>query len=423
LRPQRIGFLEHAAVAAISVAMIACSSPSLPAQSHDSIPTPDPTEAGLPPMADAATPPPGIDAGLGVGVHDVEDTACAGFGGTSVPVSTGLAGGAPLFRSLQAVGTRRVADLVSGAGYLTFDADGSNPMSAIGRTTIAAGSVASSGNAFFFGGTAAGVDFLVCDANGAPQGQSVSLSGETPTTVALAASASGALFAWGGPNGVRGRGVDGTAPAGSGAFDLALTDLTGQLSLSVIDDGNGLFAFVFSGDNGGDIYQTVFGRATTAQRTGDPVATFTGATPRQVVQVAKTANGYALLFTAGGAAPFAGLAILDSTGSVVSIGRLLGASGGLALAVQGSELGVTATRATTTEQEGGPSFPAYAPEFRAFDQTGAPLGPWVCLQDPSSNAAIGAVLTADGAGYAALINASDGTARLARFDHLGTGPQ
>jgi hypothetical protein len=410
-------------VAAISVAMVACSSPSAPTQLHDSTPTPDPAEAGLPPTADAATPPPGIDAGLGVGVHDVDDTPCVRIGGTTVPISAGLAGGAPPFRSLQTVGARRVADLVSGAGYLTFDADGSNAMSAFGRTTIAAGSAASSGNAFFFGGTAAGVDFLVCDANGAPQGQPVSLSGETPTTVALGASASGALLAWGGSNGVRGRGVDGTAPAGNGAFDLALTNLTGQLSVSVIDDGNGLFAFVFSGDNGADIYQTVFGRATTTQRAGDPVATFTGTTPRQVVQLAKTMNGYALLFTAGGAAPFAGLAILDSTGSVASIGRLLGASGGLALAVQGSELGVTATRATTTEQEGGPTFPAYAPEFRAFDQTGAPLGPWVCLQDPTPNSAIDAVLTADGAGYAALINASDGTAKLARFDHLGTGAQ
>jgi hypothetical protein len=264
----------------------------------------------------------------------------------------------------------------------------------------------------------------MCDQNGMPQGDPVQLAGETPSdigVVGVGAGASGALVAWGAASGVRGRGVEGTAVAGAGPFDLALTDLTGELSLSIVDEGNGLFAFAFSGDNGGDVYQTVFGRATTTHGAGDPVAVFTGSTPRQVVQLAKTASGYALLIAAGGAQPFAGLVLLDSLGGVTSIRRLLGTSGALGLAVQGNELGVTAIRATVNDPEGGASFPVYAPEFRAFDPTGAPLGPWVCLADATPNSAVDAVLTADGAGYAALMNASDGSAQLVRFDHLGTG--
>ena len=67
----------------------------------------------------------------------------------------------------------------------------------------------------------------------------------------------------------------------------------------------------------------------------------------------------------------------------------------------------------------------YAPEFRPFDDSGAPLGSWVCLQPPTSSepTAVGVGLAADGTGYAAILNANDGSAVLARFDHLGTGTQ
>jgi hypothetical protein len=322
-------------------------------------------------------------------------------------------------RSLQAAGTRRVADFVGGQEYAVFDDDGSNVRSVLAAHGNA--HVASAGVGFDLGTVGAvGVEVAPCDMNGLP-GTPVLLSPETPSEIGIAANPGALLMAWGGPNGVRGRGVQGGTAAGPGAFDLALTSFNRALSLSVVDDGSGLFAFAFSGDQGGTTYETVFGRATPAKRAQDPFILFSGTTPRQVVELAKTTTGYALLVSAGGASPFAALVLLDTLGNVASIHRLDGTLSGLSIAVQGTELGVAAIGTTTLD--GGATM--YAPEFRPFDATGAPLGPWVCLQDPTPlpPTAPGAGLAADGTGYAALVNASDGSAVLERFDHLGTGNQ
>jgi hypothetical protein len=336
-------------------------------------------------------------------------------------VLAGDAGVIPELRSLQAAGTRRVADFVFGDGFVVFDADGSNVTSFIGKGPAPSGFVASAGGGFDFGGVG-GVGIVVasCDMNGmaAPP---VELSTETASGLALAASTSAGLVAWGAATGLRGRGVQGTNPAGPGPFDLALTSFNRALSLSVIDDGSGLFAYAFSGDQGGSTYETAFGRATTTTRAEDPFILFSGATPRQVVQLVKTSSGYALLIAAAGPTPFAGLVLLAPLGNVTSIHRLDGAVAALSIAVQGTELGVAAI-GTTTNDAGAT---LYAPEFRPFDSTGAPLGPWVCLQDPiaAPQTTPGVGLAADGTGYAAILNANDGSAVLERFDHLGTGNQ
>ena len=389
-------------------------SPAAAADAAADARTADDADGG--PTADVFVPPPGVDAGLGVGVVDVDDTPCVAMGGTATTVFPARAA-LPGYRSLQATGGRRVADFASGAGFVTFDLDGMNPASVVANAPVPFGFVASTGNAFLLGGVGSKVEVLPYDASGAAQGQPIPLSDETPTNLALAASATSALVAWSGANGLRGRGLEGAAPAGAGAFDLAITPFVGQLSVSVIDDKNGLFAYAFSGDSGGAIYQTVFGRASTTERAGNPRAVLTGTTPRQVVQLAKTPHGYALLLQAGDPDRFVGLAILDLFGKVVVLRRLLGATSALSVAVQGEELGVTAIR--REPQDGGAVL--FAPEFRAFDGTGAPLAPWVCLGDLGGTSGVGAALDTDGAGYAALINAGDGSSVLARFDHLGTG--
>jgi hypothetical protein len=332
---------------------------------------------------------------------------------------------APELRSLQAVGTGRVADFVAGVGFLTFDADGSNVSATLGTRPIQRAYVAKAGGGFDFGGSGVtGVEVVPYAMIGAAMGSAIPLSSATPSEIALGANGDGgALVGWGASGAVRGRGVNGTVAAGSAAFDLGITNYTQSFSISVIDDGSGLFAYAFSGNEGAGVtYQTAFGRATTTERAEDPFVLFSGATPVEVVQLAKTPSGYALLIGAGAASPFTGLVLLDPLGNPTSISRLDGAVRALSIAVQGAELGIAAIVATAESEAGEP---LYAPEFRPFDSTGAPLGPWVCLQNllPTLPTAQGVGLAADGTGYAAVFNANDGSVLLARFDHLGTGAQ
>jgi len=362
-----------------------------------------------------------VDAGLGVGVADVPNTPCVMPGGSTAQVLAAEAGTVPPFRSLQAAGSRRVADFTSGSGFVTFDANGQNAASVIGTAPVSFGYVASTAGGFALVGPApGGLSYVPYDPTGAMMGSAILLSDQTPSEFGFGASATSALVGWSEPSGVTGRGLTGSTVA-PGPFLLALTSLTRALSISVIDDGSGLFAYAFSGDQGGTSYQTVFGRATTAARVQDPVALFTGQTPRQVVQLAKTPSGYALLVAAGGPDPFTALVILNPLGDVAGVSRLVGAVDALSLAVQGSEIGVAAVGTILTDSGDA----LYAPEFRPFDDAGSPLGSWVCLQAPVSSVptAVGVGLAADGTGYAAIVNANDGSAVLARFDHLGTGSQ
>jgi hypothetical protein len=374
--------------------------------------------------SDAEAGPVQTDVELGIPVIEVADTPCVAMGGTSAPVIASGAGPTQPFRSLQRVSTGWAADTVGGASFATFNEDGSNV--AIG-TAPAPGVIATSGGSFDFAGVAnQGIELLTYQATGTEQGSPIMLGQEYPTDMALASGAGGVLAAWGASTGLRGRGTQGTSAAGSAPFDLALTTLTGELTVSAIADGNGFFAFAFSGDNGGgggsETYQTVFGRATSTARSGDPVALFTGSTHREVVQLANTGSGYVLLLSVGkpalgGPSPFAAMAFFDVSGNVSHIERLDGTSSALGLAVQGSEIGVVALR--TDLAEGGTV--DYVPEFRPFDATGSPIGAWVCLDVETATTAVGAVLAPYGTGYASLVSSTDGAVSLERFDHLGTG--
>ncbi len=428
LRTERIGRAALAlAIAAAGIAGIRCGPqetpgpPVSPSPSASDGAVPDaPVSSVLPPYQ----PPTGADAGLGVAVTDVADTPCSPVGGTSTPLLPGGAN-AVLFRSLRTVGSRRAADGIDGQGFITFDPDGTSLVSAIGQTHINDNLVAATDGGIFLAGSLDDPELVVYrryDSNATPQGAIVPVALEASDGLGVGINAQGnALIAWGTPTGLRGRGVASTGPVGAGAFDVALTNRAHASSVSIVDDGdgNGIFAYALSGDDGGGTYQTVFGRATVTGRVGDPQALFVGSAPRRVIQLLKTASGYALLLGSSGPSPFAVLVILDPFGRPLLADRLLGTTNALALAAQGSELGVTAIRSFSVD--GGQE--QHAPEFRPFDAKGTALGPWVCLTAPSPNAAVGAALTADGTGYAAVYSTEDESAALARFDHLGTGSQ
>ena len=398
----------------------ACSSNDPPGAGGNVVQEAGVVADGGPPI-DAPVAPPGYDGGLGLGLADVADTPCVPRGGSLAVV---LAGGgdaspaAPLFRSLQRAGDRRLADTADGSGFVLFDADGSNAK----RVTAAlpAGGTTALGGQIVRGGKAA-VDVAAAqsyDLTGIPAGNPVTLANEAVDGLAIGADDQSALVVWATKNAVRGRGVTKGAAAGDGGYDLALGAIVNAPSMAVSSVKSGLFAVVFSGDDTGSRYQTAFGRGSATARIGDPSNLFTGAMPRSVVGLARTPAGFAVLVTvADGANPYAMLVLTDAGGHKTSAGlKLLGTREARGVAVNGSEIGVLAHRREGTAFES-----RSAVEFRAFDVAGAPLGPWVCLEPPGDETELGGGIVADGTGYAAIFRAADGSASLARFDRLGTG--
>ena len=362
--------------------------------------------------------PPGYDGGVGLGLADVADTPCTPRGGSLAVVLPGSdASGRPSFRSLKQIGDRRAADAVDGSGFVVFDSDGKN--GAFVTTSLRGGGTTTLGGQIVLGGGigTGSASIQTYGTNGAPIGNEVPLVVEEPAGLAVGADEQAALAVWATSNQIRARGFAGGAAAGTDAYDLALGASTKAPSIAVSSVKAGLFGVVFSG-NDGSAYQTAFGRGGATARIGDPSNLFTGEVPRTVVGLARTPSGFALLVTvADGVNPYAMLVLTDAGGRRTSNGlKLLGTLEGSAIAVQGSEIGVLAQRREGTAFEA-----KIGAEFRAFDLTGAPLGPWVCLEPPASSGAHGGGLVAEGNGYASLFGASDGSTSLARFDHLGTG--
>jgi len=405
-------------LALASSSFLACSSDDHPGSANNVVSD----EAGIPEASapdDAPGLPPGYDGGVGLGLADVADTPCSPRGGAVAVVLPGSDASAhPSFRALQKVGDRRVADAVDGSGFVVFDGDGKN--GTFVKTSLRGGGTTALGGQIVFGGGVGTVSasMQTYGTNGAAVGGAVPLvNEEEPAGLAVGADEQAALAVWATNNKFRARGFAGGAAAGEGVYDLAIGASTNAPSMAVSSVKNGIFAVVFSGDDG-SAYQTAFGRGSATARIGDPSNLFTGTVPRTVVGLARAPSGFALLVTvADGANPYAMLVLTDVGGRRTSAGlKLLGTREAAAVVVNGSEIGVLAHRREGTAFES-----KTAAEFRAFDLTGAPLGPWVCLETPDGNQSrVGGGLVADGAGYAALFTAADGSTSLARFDHLGT---
>jgi hypothetical protein len=370
----------------------------------------------------AAPPPAGYDGGVGLGLADVADTPCAMRGGglaVVLPPPVDVNAALPVsLRRLGVIGARRAAETTDASGFVVFDADGKNAK--LVPSTLANGTAVIVGSQLLYAGHNEEdfeLDIQPHDANGTPSAVASDLADEDPEGVAGGADGNAALFVW--ANGfsktIRARGF-GAAPTGTAPYDLARGALIGLPSIAVSTVKDGLFAVVFSGEGPG-ASQTVFGRGSTTARIGDPSELFSGDVKRTVVGLARTPAGFAVLLTVlDDAEPYAMLVLTDAGGRRTSAGlKLLGTRGAAALAVQGSEIGVLAER----RADGAAS----TVEFRPFDVSGAPVGPWVCLDAPGVNGVAdrGGGLVADGSGYSAVFRANDGSISLARFDHLGTG--
>jgi hypothetical protein len=374
-------------------------------------------------VREAAAPPPGYDGGVGLGLADVEDTPCATRGGALATVLAPTDGGpaVPSFKDLRVVGSRRVATTTDAYGFVLFDADGKNANLITPITHYS--TIAVAGDKVLVGGAEGefvGGEVSVYDANGTTTGDPVFIvdGPEDPENMGSGSDGTKALFVWV-PEAVpkiRARGFVGTAAVGDAPYELALGNYPATPSSVVAAVQPDLFAVVFNGYDLGDRWLTGFGRGSTTARVGDPTALFEGPVPRNVTGLVRTGNGLALLVNVNdGPKPYAMLVTMDVGGHRTSAGlKLVGTSGASAIAAStdGNTIGVLATRRETA---------GLATEFRPFALDGTPLGPWVCLETPGTEPDLGGGLVADGTGWSAIFRAKDGSASLARFDHLGTG--
>lgn len=419
MRRRRIAFLAWAGacIALASSSFLACSSdPTQPGVAPIYLPEAGVIEASSP--EEAAAPPPGYDGGVGLGLADVADTPCTARSGPfTVVLPAPPDGGPPVppFRALQRVADRRFADAEDGTGFVVFDADGRN--GTFVATPLLNGGSTVLGAQILHGGH---IDFAApllqaYGPNGAPVGEPVKLATGDPEGMAVGADDQAALAVWATKNSFRARGFVGGAAAGEGTYELAVGADSFSPSMAVSSVKSGLFAVVFSGDNGGR-YQTAFGRGSNTARIGDPSNLFTGPVPRAVAGLARTPSGFALVTTVfDGPSPYAMLVLMNVGGRRTSAGlKLLGTRDARAVVVNGSEIGVLAHR-----RDEAASGASHAVEFRTFALDGTPTGPWICMSALGTEVDLGGGLLAEGAGYSAIFKAADGSTSFARFDHAG----
>jgi hypothetical protein len=357
---------------------------------------------------------------------EIADTACKPRGGTPIAVdgiinnSSGDGGveagdaGAPPASigpvvATVRIGTRRAAQLTGSGGVLLFDADGANASS----TPVVAGEV---GNVVASEGTALGVAayagnavrYARFDAQGQAVGAPLIITTEVTSGMAIAGGGGRALVVWSSTDAVRARVVrDGVVAAAP--FDIASKAATTFFTATAVSDGADGFGVAWSGSRGPSAYELRFGHARDGSADVPDVELLTSKSPYSVVQVARTADGYALLYNAPGSSVF--VARLDGSGKPLGpLMRLAGATLGWGIAAQGSEIGVVARRSTGEIQ------------FRSFAANGAALGDWVCFEPSTGDPDLQATIDSDPVGYAVVYRSSAHTNSLVRLDRLGTGP-
>jgi hypothetical protein len=392
----------------------ACTSSNLPANGQ-----PDDGGGGEAGVLDVYTLPPrdaGPDTVDSAPPYDagpvVPDTACGDAGGVRATVySSGAKAGA--FNALGTLGSRRVAQSSADQGFVLLDTAGTNASATPTALGTDVNRIATDGTTLGVAGvTLPQVLFQRYDAFGAALGDggAVVLASDQLQGIAVGQSAGTFLVTWATPNGVYARGIDAIGQPAGPAFAL---DSTGQANLtaSIVAD-NGGFAVLWAGyasQGGGIVVRTALSKAsTTAMTSTHDISALNRA--RSVIQLVKTPTGYAAILDEPSFAPDPSrirLLLLDANGAPTIDPPILGgAVRSYGLAAQGAELGVLAQRADGTLA------------FRPFAANGAPLGSWQCIGAAPQLTKI-AALDVDGAGYAAIYGATDGTVMLARFDHLG----
>lgn len=361
---------------------------------------------------------PAADAGT-FSVEDVADTPCATRGGSVREV---FAPDATSYRPLGfvKVGARRA--MRTDDGVLLLDADGANPSALVATGSLSVGDIGSTPNVL----GAVGVDGTKLalgrfDSAGAPVGAAT--ASDSSTGFGIGGGEGRLLVAWasGFELHAAAYGEQGDVLAPPFTFRSNTAEIEGA-AFAVAHAGGEEFGVAFAGQYAGN-HRLVFTRVSTSKRLNTSFTLLFGADPLRLVGLARVESKFALLFER----KIAGkteilLSVLDSAGRFLGpTRRLLGVRRAFGIASSGGEFGVVVWRAAATSDPDEPSPDAI--EFRSFDNAGAPLADWVCLDEPFTTPTIdvGAAIAAEDTGYSVLMRTPKHAVTMVRFDRRGTG--
>lgn len=376
------------------------------------------------PGADGALPPPpeaGIRREAGAGTFslvDLADTPCAARGGTAQEVYAPGTLFSPL--QLTRVGARLASRSID--GVVVMNADGTGASASPLVTPIDVGAIASSGGTLLaVGGASNTLRAARIDASGAVAPETLLVSDQPSPGVGAGGGGGAALIAWNGASDLQARSFDEQGAPQPGF--LVRTSLAEVLDpvVSVAHVSGDQFAVAHSGRSFEGDYRLTFTRVTTRQRAGTSFTLTSGKTPLRLVQMAATTKGFGLLIAYGDnpRGP-AVLVTLDDEGHFTGPARrLLGTMQGFALAASGDELGVITWRGRPSAEAG--ELVSDAVELRPFSATGEPLGPWVCLDAPTTDVDTRAAAVGEPNGYSILMRTPAQAVALVRVNKRGTG--
>lgn len=368
-----------------------------------------------------ATPRPPVDAGAFT-IEDVADTPCGTRGGSVREV---FAADATKHRPLAIapVGVRRA--MRTDDGVVLLDADGANPSGLLATSTLSVGEIGSTPNVLGgVGPDGTQLSFTRFDSAGAASGTTVVVPSGT-AGFGIGGGEGKLLVTWAADYELRATayGEQGEALAAPFTFRSGIVETEGA-TFSVAHAGGVDFGVASAGQYAGT-HRLVFTRVSTSKRLDTSFTLVVGPEALRLVGMARVETKFALLFERRTAtATETLLSILDSKGRFVgSTKRLLGVRRAFGVASSGGEIGVVAWRQNAGADPDEPVPDAI--EFRPFDGAGAPLGGWVCLDEPfvTPTIDIGAAILAEDLGYSVLMRTPKHAVTLVRFDRRGTGQQ
>jgi hypothetical protein len=409
--------------AAALALLVACGSAAAACGDDDNAPARPAGDGGVPvdadvPIIDAT--PPSADAGT-FSVEDVADTPCATRGGSLREV---FAADATKHRPLgmAPVGARRA--MRTDDGVLLMDADGANASDLVPTSTLAVGEIGSTPNVLgAIGPDAINLSLARFDSSGAPSGGAITVAGRA-TGFGVGGGEGRLLVAWAADFELHAAayGEQGDVLAPPFTFRSNTAEIDGAL-FAVAHAGGEEFGVAFTGEYGGT-HRLAFTRVSTSKRSSTSYTLLLGMDPLRLVGMARVESKFALLFERkiAGATEIL-LTVLDAAGRFTGpTRRLVGVRRAFGVASSGGEIGVVVWRAAASGAEPGETSPD-AIEFRSFDNAGAPLGDWVCLDEPFTTPTIdvGAAIAAEDNGYTVLMRTPKHAVSMARFDRRGTG--
>lgn len=362
-----------------------------------------------------AGPAPNNDAGVFT-IEDLADTPCEARGGALKEV---YAANATTYRplSMVAVGARRA--MRTDENVVLMDADGANP--AVLQTPLFVNAIGSTPNVLVAIANDSSLKLLRFDPAGAPIGSAIDLAKYT-TGYGTGGGEGKALFAWvDDAHELRafGIGEQGGPLAPYFAFRSGI-DETQAAAFAVAHAGGDEFGVASAGTSSdGKTDRLVFTRVSTTKRLHTSYTLVVGTDRIRLVGMAHLEKNFAILAerrVAGG--PEILLIVLDAEGRFAGpTRRLLGVQRAFGLASSGGEIGVVGWR-----RGAGPDANPDAIELRPFDAQGAPLGSWVCLDEPFNvpTVDVGAAVIGEPNGYSVLLRTPKHAVAMARVDRRGT---